>query len=198
MSTFGQNPGSFNSFAFSGLNNLNQVATSLQSMPATGTIYSVSAFFGGDGASVNARMVVWDSSGNILAQSATFSAPSGSRSTGGQSLQTQNLATPLYLASGTQVYIGFWRDPGGGAVWSFNTASGTWDENTNTSGSPGAFTSLTSNTGQLEAFATYVSEAINVKVGGVMVPKRLLTKVGGTEVAKPVYVRVGGVWKQVQ
>ena len=198
MPTFGQNPGSFNSFSFSGLNNLNQVGTSLQSMPATGTIYSVSAYFGGDGASVTAQRLIWDSSGNILAQTASFSAPSGSHSSGGQSLQTQNLSTPLYLASGTQVYIGFWRAPSGGAVWSFNTASGTWNDDTNTSGSPGSFTGLTSNTGQLQALATYVPEAINVKVGGVMVPKRLLVKPAGVMVAKPVNVRVGGAWKQVQ
>jgi len=198
VSTFGQNPGSFNSFAFSGLNNLNQVGTSLQTMPATGTIYSVSAFFGGDGSAVNAQMVIWSSAGSILAQSATFSAPSGSRSSGGQSLLTQNLATPLYLASGTQVFIGFWRAPSGGAVWSFNTGSGTWNEDTNTSGSPGAFTGLSSNTGQLQAFATYVPEAVNAKVGGSMTPKRLFTTVSGVQTAKPVYARVGGAWKQVQ
>lgn len=198
MATFGQNPGSFNSFSFSGLNNLNQVATSLQTMPATGTIYSVSAFFGGDGASVTARLVIWSSAGAVLAQSASFTAPSGSRSSGGQALQTQPLSTPLYLASGTQVFIGFWRDPAHGAVWSFNTASGTWDENTNTSGSPGAFTGLTSNSGQLQAFATYIAQAVNVKVAGTMTPKPLQVKVGGSQIAKPVYVRVAGVWKQVQ
>lgn len=198
MATFGQNPGSFNSFAFSGLNNLNQVGTSLQTMPAAGYVYSVSAFFGGDGAAVNARMVIWDSSGNILAQSATFSAPSGTRSSGGQSLLSANLTTPLLLVATTQVFIGFWRDPAGGAVWSFNTASGTWDENTNTSGSPGAFTGLTSNTGQLQAFATYVALAVNVKLSGTMTPKPVRVKLAGSMTAKPVNVRVAGAWKQVQ
>lgn len=198
MPTFGQNPGSFNSFSFSGLNNLNQVGTSLQSMPATGTIYSVSCFFGGDGSAVNARLVIWDSSGNILAQTATFSAPSGSRSSGGQSLQTQNLTSPLFLSSGSQVFLGFWRDPAGGAVWSFNTSSGAWNENTNTSGSPGPFTGLSSNGGQLQAFATYVTLAINTKLSGVMTPKPLAVKLSGSMIRKPVSVRVGGAWKQVQ
>lgn len=153
MAEVGSHPGSWNSFAFTGLNTQGEEAT-LATMPEAGTVTSVSCFVGGDGSAVTARFVIWRASdGAILAQTGSFSLGSGSRSSGGQAWVTQSLS--LALAAGAQIYIGWWRDPAGGAVWSLLT-SGTYYRKTDNSGSPGAFTSPTTDGGgQLGAYATY-------------------------------------------
>lgn len=166
------------------------------SMPEAGRITSISCFFGGHTAAVTARMVLWDSGGNIVAQSSSFSAAKGSGASGGQSWITQTIPDVL-AASGASYYIGFWRDPAGDAEWSISTGSGTWLDNTNTSGSPGAFTGLTSNGGSIGAYATYVPLRCYVRRGGVWVAAFPRVRRGGAWVSPPVYVRRGGAWVQI-
>lgn len=163
MAEIGSHPGAWNSFAFTGLNLSNEEAT-LVTMPEAGDISSVSCFVGGDpSTTVTARFVIWRASdGAILAQTGSFTLASGARSSGGQSWVTQSLS--LHLAAGDQVYIGWWRAPSGGAVWSLLT-SGTYYRKTDTSGSPGSFTSPSSDSGgQLGAYATYTPTATTQQV----------------------------------
>lgn len=196
MAQIGSQPGSWNSFAFTGLNTLNQVGMGTFSMPEAGRINQLACFFGGHTAAVNARLVLWSSAGAIVAQSATFSAPKGSGSSGGQSWQTATIPDVL-AASGTAYYVGFWRDPAADAEWSILTGSGTWQENTNTSGSPGAFTGLTSNAGAVGAYATYVPLRCYVRRSGAWVPTWPAVRRTGAWSQPPVYVRRSGSWVQV-
>lgn len=195
MAQIGSQPSSWSTFQFSGLNTNNQVGMGTFAMPEAGRINQLSCFFGGHTAAVTARLVLWDSSGNIVAQSGSFSAAKGSGGTGGQAWQTQ--AIPDVLASsGAAYYVGFWRDPAKDAEWSI-AAGGTWRENTNTSGSPGAFTGLTSNSGGVGAYATYVPLRCWVRRGGVWVPTWPAVRRAGSWTQPSVWVRRAGSWTQV-
>ena len=193
MAEVGSHPGSWNSFQFSGLSTFNEIAAAA-TMPADGDISSISCFVGGDGGSVTARFCIWRSSdGVLLAQTGSFTLASGSRSSGGQSWVTQSLGTPLHVANGTGLYIGWWRDPAGGAVWSLLTP-GSFSKKTDTSGSPGTFSSPTSDaSGQLGAYATYTATVRKLKVAGA---DPTAVKVNGTPVTA-VKVSSGGVWVTV-
>src|SRR5947209_8442866 len=100
-------------------------------MPELGDVSSISCYFGGNGATVSAKLAIWDSAGNLLAATSAFTAPSYPQSVGGQNWQTQSLASPLRLTAGQQVFIGWWRAPSGGAVWSYS-GSGTHYHKTDT------------------------------------------------------------------
>lgn len=168
MAEVGVHPTSWSSFRWTGWNVENEVANPLVTMPATGDITSISCYFSGHSDSPTYRLVIWDSSGNILAQTTTFTASAGSGATAGQAWQTQSLGSPLHVVSGTQIRIGWWRCPGTGAgtcdtEWSF-TGSGTHDTKTDTSGSPGSFTGPGSNSGQVGAYATYTPTVASQQV----------------------------------
>jgi hypothetical protein len=194
MATFGFAP-VFNFWQFTGLNTLNQVGQ-LATLTELGRVTSLSAFFGGHTAAVNARLVIWDSSGNILGQSATFSAAKGTASTGGQALQSQSI-TPLLLAA-ANYYVGFWRDAAGDAEWSSNNGAGTWNDNTDLTGAPSAFTGLTNNAGTIEVFATYTPIRIYVRRSGAWVALALRTRRSGAWSIPAVSVRRSGTWSPVQ
>ncbi len=186
MAEVGVHPSSFSSWRWTGWNVENEVANPLVTMPSTGDITSISCYFAGHGDSPTYQLVIWDASGNILAQTATFTASPGSGSTGGQAWQTQSLGTPLHVVGGTQIRIGWWRCPGTGSgtcdtEWSY-TGSGTHDTVTNTSGSPGAFTGSGSNSGQVGAYGTYTptGSSQQVYIDGVQVTTGVF--VDGTQV----------------
>ncbi len=131
------NPGGGN-FNFSGSNTLNQCGSAVV-MPANGLIYDLGVYVAGDGSSTPMILCLWDSTGALLAQTASFTCPSGSHSVLGQSWQVQNLVTPYRATSGTTYYIGFWRTAGNSSIFTVNS-SGTFTSNTNLTGSPGALT----------------------------------------------------------
>lgn len=195
MAQIGSQPGSWTGIQFTGLNTLNQVGMGTFSMPEAGRINQLSAYFGGHTGAVTARLVLWDGSGAIVAQSGSFSAAKGSGASGGQAWQTQ--AVPDVLAvSGASYYIGWWRDPAHDAEWS-SAAGGTWLDDTNTSGSPGPFTGLTGNGGSVGAFATYVPLRCYVRRSGSWVASWPGVRRSGSWAYPPVYVRRSGSWVQV-
>jgi hypothetical protein len=155
MAEFGSHPGSFSNWEFTGLNTDNMIAQALATAPELLDVTSISCFFGGNGATVAAKLAIWNSSGTLLAATPQFTAPSGSQSVGGQSWQTQSLSSPLRLSAGQQVFIGWWRAPSGSAVWSY-TASGDHKHKTDTSGNVGSLAGNTDHAvGNIGAFATY-------------------------------------------
>jgi hypothetical protein len=195
VAQIGSQPGSWSSFQFTGLNTLNQVGMGTFAMPEAGRINQLNCYFAGHTGAVTARLVLWDSSGNIVAQSGSFSAAKGSGATGGQSWQTQVIPDVL-AASGAAFSIGFWRDPSKDAEWSI-ASGGTWLDNTNTSGSPGAFTGLTSNSGSVGAYAAYVPLRCYVRRSGAWVAAWPAVRRSGAWTQPPVYVRRSGAWLQV-
>jgi hypothetical protein len=134
-STSNPNGGNFN---FSGSNTLNQCG-SIVTMPTAGRIYDLGVYVAGDGSSTPMILCLWDVSGNLLAQTGSFTCPSGSHTVLGQSWQVQNLVTPYQATNGQQLYIGFWRTAANSDIFTVNSA-GTFTSNTNLTGSPGALT----------------------------------------------------------
>lgn len=169
-------------FNFSGVNTLNQCGSAVV-MPANGRIYDLGVYVAGDGSSTPMILCLWDSSGNLLAQTASFTCPSGSHSVLGQSWQVQNLVTPYFATSGTTYYIGFWRTAGNSSIFTVNS-SGTFTSNTNLTGSPGALT-LSNPFGtnhSMGVYGDYNPVTVRVRRSGVWV------------VASNVQVRRSGAW----
>jgi len=157
MPTFGSTP-TFNWYEWNGVNTENEIAHDLATMPAEGDITSISCYFGGDGATVQAKLCIWDAAtGLLLAATPAFTASAGSRAVGGQAWQTQDLSSPLHLPAGKQIYIGWWRAPSGSAVFSTNNTSGNNKHKTDTSGSPGSLSGALNDTGVIGAYATYTA-----------------------------------------
>ena len=99
----------------------NQIRSSSSYATAlAGSITSLSVYMGGTGGvAVNAKLCIWNSSGTLVGQTATFSAASG------RALHTKSLVTPVACTAGATFFIGFWRDPAGSAEWGV-AASGTF------------------------------------------------------------------------
>ena len=151
MATLGTTP-SFTSYQYADLSTENQVGTALLTMPQNGIIQMVAFYAGGYyGSSVEAQGIVWNSSGGIMAGGAVVTLPAGSLSTGGQAWNYSG-GMDLYVASGTSLRIGWWRDPSKGAVWS--TGSGTAYA-CSPGGGPTTFTQ-TYSFGQVGAYVVYV------------------------------------------
>lgn len=154
-------------FNFSRVNSANVVASKF-TMADIGTITSLSVYMDGDTASATTVLGLWDgSTGALLAQTNSFSAPQGAESVGGQAWHTANLTVPFFNNTpGRTFWIGFWRNASQSAVWSV-TASGHFSALTDT-GAIGSFAGATQDTtwgfvaGQIGAFATYTP-------GGVLV-----------------------------
>lgn len=144
-------------FQFIGIGGNNQVSYNAGTFPG-GTIQSISCYLGGHSGAVNAKLCVWDTSGNLLAASSLFSAAAGSGANGGQTWYTQTLASPLALSS-QAIYIGWWRDSAGQNEWSF--ASGSTQYNNAGGSSPSnCVTGRSSGSGQIGAYVTYVKGGI--------------------------------------
>lgn len=202
MPTFGSNPGSFNNFMFTLLNNQNQVAT-LAAAPATGTVSQVSVYMAGQGGPVSMQGCVWDAAGNLIGVSGMGAVGAGSDTSGGQFLVTVNVN--CQIVSGLNYYIGFWRDPSAGAVWSFLGGSGTFYTSTTPGSSSAGFLSgLTSNTGQIQAFATYGTAPAPppvrtfVRRTGAWSNAPVKIRRSGAWATPQVFVRRNGTWVKVQ
>jgi hypothetical protein len=189
------NPGGGN-FNFSGANTLNQCGSAVV-MPANGRITDLGVYVSGDGASTSMILCLWDSTGALLAQTASFTCASGSHSVLGQAWQVQNLVTPYQASSGVTYYIGFWRDATKSSIFTVNS-SGTFTSNTNLTGSPGALT-LSNPFGtnhSMGVYGDYTPATIHVRRSGVwVVATGIKVRRSGAWVdATGVKVRRSGVW----
>lgn len=158
MATFGNANTPGYSWWWMGINISNQVASWFY-VPVQCNITAVSVYMAGHLASVNAQCVLWDyTSGSILRNSGTFSAPSGGAYQGGQSWHTQSVTT--YAANqGDQIWIGFWRDKAGRAEWSMPNDGGYFRVNGPVTATS-AFTGVTNPgnpQGTIGAYCTYTA-----------------------------------------
>jgi hypothetical protein len=141
------------------------------SMPATGLIQFLDVYMACSGSTMNARLCLWDSSGNLLATSAVFTCPAGSGGVNGQSWQRVALSSP-YLASAGTYYVGFWRETGKTAEWSYMSGSGTIHPSAPSAGvanvaSPGNLSLGSTTVGQMSAYVEYVVGGLGYAIAGV-------------------------------
>lgn len=132
-------------------------AAQLYTMPAGGGLITDVTFYGsGNGASSNtAYGCIWDSSGNLLAQGSGVVTTGGATGGGNQAWHTDTLTTPLFVAGGISIYIGWqrstattfdWSWANDGAAVAYRTAGNT----------PSNFgTTVTVQNGSIGAYATY-------------------------------------------
>jgi hypothetical protein len=136
----GYQSGAFTTFSNSGLNTLNQIAsnTFIDTPNFPSIVYRYWAYFAGNGQTTNARLGHWSAAtGALQGKSPQFTAPSGTLSTGGQTLNSlPSDGSNLIMPSNFAIIAGFWRDASKSSVWSA-LGSGKFIQLTNTSGDIG-------------------------------------------------------------
>jgi hypothetical protein len=161
----------------------NQMATAFTMPSGGGLITNLHAYFAlVAGGSATAWCCLWDASGNLLG-SVAVSVPNGTASVGGQQWNTGALSTPIYVAGGATIYLGFAvRESNGFYTTDESSGSSIW----NTQSSPPA--SLSGNTSSahnaLGAYADYTPVTAHLRRSGAWVTT-------GT-----IYVRRSGAWVQ--
>lgn len=128
-SNLGDTGGATSSFDFSGSGSDNVIGTNDTFTVPGGGIYinSISCYMGGHTASVNTIFVVWNASnGAVVVNSSNTSLASG------LSLKTLGV-TQTFVAGGTVLRIGFWRQQNQDAMWGV-AGSGSFTFATNQSG----------------------------------------------------------------
>lgn len=125
-------------------------------MPAGGGFLTdIHAYFSAQNNSATGFTCVWDSGGNLLASVNVGTIGVGSDSIGAQAWRSGNLSSPVFVAGGATIYIGFSLPQSAGAVWTWENASGNvYYKN---SGNPGSLStsSTYSTTGPLGAYSNY-------------------------------------------
>src|SRR5258706_196084 len=120
--------------------NVQNAAWSVYTMPAGGgLITDITAYFDVETAGPATCFVcVWDgSTGALLASKSIASVPNGSNSAGGQASHTGTLATPIFVAGGATIAIGFWCPQANGFVCTTSTAAPNAQAGTQAGGGPG-------------------------------------------------------------
>lgn len=138
---------------WTGANTDTQVAYKV-TMPTDGTITAVGVWMAGYVSSVTAYCCVWNSSGTLVAQSASFTATGRSFGLGQSDLYYKTLTSPYAASSGQVLYIGFSRNPAGSAQWGYNS-TGTHYDHSNTGSYPANASFALSGYGSIGAYATY-------------------------------------------
>jgi hypothetical protein len=114
-------------FNFSGNGSDNIIGTNDTFTVPAGGIYanSITCYMGGHTGNVNASFCIWNAStGALLATSGTYALGTG------RALRTLNLSAQTFIAAGTVLRIGFWRQQNQDAEWGV-TASGSFVFSTN-------------------------------------------------------------------
>lgn len=152
--TMGETSAATSSFDFSGINTDNVIGTANTFVvPAGGiTVSSISIYMGGNTAAVNTRFCIWNATTHaLIADSALFSAAKT------RALRTKAI-TPVFIAAGTTIRIGFWRQQSQDAQWGV-AASGTFNLHANTGSidEPRTACSGAYVCGHIQAYITYTT-----------------------------------------
>ena len=189
----------FGFFALSG----RQVAI-LQTVPSPGAIFSSVSFWAATiGASDYIWGVIWDSSGNVLANGSGVLTSGGSASgTGASAWVTDTLTSPLFVPAGTQIFIGWQPNSASHSTgWAFNGNDHSPDaEFHSASGSPSSFAGHTQMNsggfhGAVATYATYTPAGGYVRRSGLWSPGPPEDSRSSVFSAGPSFVRRTGVWQ---
>lgn len=128
-------------------------------IPIAGAITKVKAYFAPEDSAGNARLGVWNATTlALLAQSAQFSAPNGSRSIGGQTWHERDLVTPILVSAGQKVIAGYWGQ-----------TSRTWLTGLTQSNTPPLLRKAMSAIGSMSGAADFTSQFGNVMMVEVFI-----------------------------
>lgn len=149
----------------------------LFTVPAGGGIFTSVSFWAATATSGFIWGVIWDSSGNVLR------AGSGVNTTGGAShnpgpggdgqFHTDTLTSPLFVAGGTDIYIGWQNNDTTSTFWAYNGNDHSPDarQRGGVTGSPASFAGHTAESpaGAVAAYATYTPAGGKVRRSGAWV-----------------------------
>jgi hypothetical protein len=173
-------------------------ATSFTTPAGAGVFIStLHAYFATPSGASTGYCCVWDNSGTLLASVNIGALPAGSQSAGGQSWQSGNLGTALYVAASTAIWIGGY---GTGNVVFSSESGGSSNTKSMGGGGPGSFSgSGSSGIGGAGAYADYSNAGAYVNTGSAgspvwtAGPAYINTGTAGSPVWTPavVYVNTG-------
>jgi hypothetical protein len=164
----------------------------------------VSFWAAGDGGnSVSIHGMIWDSTGAVLASGPGVTTTGGNQSNpgGDGAFHTDTLSSPIFIAGGTQIYIGWQPNNSLGVDWAYNGGDHSPDAQQHAaSGAPASFAghATESPTGAVAAYATYTPGSVYADngaafVGGVLV----YVDDGAAWQLCGVYVDDGAAWQQI-
>lgn len=172
----------------------------------SGLYDAVTFWVAGDGATVKIHGVIWDSSGNVLAFGPGVNTSGGSGSgVGATQWFTDTFSTPVFIASGTSIYIGWQTDTHSQCDWAFNGNDHSPNAVTVSSAFGSTGQSLSGHTtespnGAVAVYTTYTQAGLWIAPGGTVVaPVAVWVNTGSGPVkAKGVWVNNGsGGVKQI-
>ena len=131
--TYNSTPPTANDYHWFGLNTSNQEAAIIY-LNGNQAVSHVRVYAAARSSAVLTRLAIWDASGNVIAQTASFSMGTGSDAVGGQSWQEVALTSPVYI-SGGNYFIGLYRNPSGSHLGGTHTSEDSYLK-TNTNGFP--------------------------------------------------------------
>lgn len=208
MSTLGKtatpNTGTHGFFAFA---SHPQVAM-LFTVPAGGGIFTDVNFWAAGSSTLKIHGVIWDSSGNVLAFGPGVNTSGGAASFVGATQWYQDtFASPVFIAGGTQIYIGWQRDAGAGTVyWAYNgsdhSPSAQWNGNSGSTGQSFSGHSImddgAGNEGAVAAYADYTPGSIYADDGSAFQGGVIVYADNGAAWQQcEVYVDDGAAWQRI-
>ena len=183
--------------------NTNNTLVAKVTMPQAGRITSITCYVAAHVGSGNttARFCVWDSSGNLLAQSGDITLTPGNGLRGGQSYHTANLTTPYVAANGQVLFIGVWRHWNQSHEWTEDSNANVEYSMTGGDGSntvPPASETFTSANGNPGIYATYTPLLLKIRRSNSWTSPIIKLRRSGNWTTPPVYIRRSGAWVQIQ
>ncbi len=122
MPTFGSTSTPGSTWDWSGSNTETQLAKYLGTMPEDGYVNEIFFYAAGYTTTPVAQGVLWDGNGNVICAGAQVTLPLKG---GGVGAQQWNGSGGLshFVAAGTALYAGWWRDPSKDCAWSLGSGS---------------------------------------------------------------------------
>lgn len=122
MPTFGSTSTPSSTWDWSGLNTETQLAKYLGTMPEDGYVNEIFFYAAGYTTTPAARGVLWDSNGNVICAGAQVTLPDMGGGNGSQQWNGSG-GLSVFVAAGTALYAGWWRDPSKDCAWSLGSGS---------------------------------------------------------------------------
>jgi len=184
------------------LGNSKQVGM-LFTVPSPGAIFSSVSFWAATTTSGYIWGVIWDSSGNVLGHGAGVNTSGGAQhgtGPGGDGQwHTDNFATPVFVAAGATVYIGWQNNDSTSTYWAYNGGdhSPNAESRGGVTGSPVSFAghSTESPNGAVAAYATYTPAGGYVRRSGIWTAGPSEVDRSSVESAGPSFVSRSGIWQ---